>query len=151
MILLAVAVATLVAASAAFAARPTDRAATAAERHAMDTAVDAYWCTYLPHNLRPCTQWKVKIDVHRVSTKLPTWGLSQFDASGGPAPADPAKPEVGTFQNVFMHRVAGKWVVAGAFQSLVYSSCAAAAAGTHVPLVALQDLGLCDRLARDFG
>jgi hypothetical protein len=140
----------LLAVSAAVGATPTDRAANPAEHAAFDAAVHAYWCSYLPRDLQPCSQWKLKESVHRISTKSPTWGLSQFTADG-PPPKNAAKPEVGVFQNVFLRLKAGKWSVVGAFQSLVYNNCPEAAAGTHVPLAVLEDFGLCERLARDFG
>jgi hypothetical protein len=124
------------------------RKATPVETKAIDAAVQAHWCSYLPKGYGPCSAWKVKITVKHVSTFVHGWALAQLDATG----PHPMTTTFAPFQNVFLHeRADGSWQDRGWFDSLVYRSCKAAAKGTKVPESVLDDFGLCDRLIITLG
>ena len=138
----------LAAAAVLAAGASASRRATPAETTAIDTAVHAHWCSYLPKGYGPCSAWKVKITIKNVSTTVHGWALAQLDATGPEQMTATFAP----FQNVFLHENAnGTWAFRGWFDSLVYRSCKAAAKGTKVPEGVLDEFGLCDRLIITLG
>jgi hypothetical protein len=121
-----------------------DRAATSSEREGIETAIHGYWCSYLPPDVRPCTRWSLTDSAIRISTApgRASWGFAHLTARSG----FPANDEISTAQNLFLHKAHGRWSVTGWFRVLNYDDCSAASRGTHVPLVVLQDFGLCAQL-----
>jgi hypothetical protein len=142
-------VAAAVVAAAAFAAQAgAARKATPAETKAIDVALKAHFCSYLPKAYGPCSAWKVKTTVKHVSTGVRGWALGQVDATGAYPPTKTFSP----FQNVFLHENAdGSWAFRGWFDSLIYRTCKSAAHGTKVPEEVLDEFGLCDKLIITFG
>jgi hypothetical protein len=138
-----------VAAAAAFAAQAdAARKATPAETKAIDVALHAHWCSYLPKAFGPCSAWKVKLTVKDVSTGVKGWALGQIDATG----PQPMTKTFAPFQNVFLHEnTNGSWTFRGWYDSLIYRDCKSAAHGTKVPEEVLDEFGLCDKLIITFG
>ena len=71
---------------------------TAAQRTAISSAVQRFWCGYIPKNEGPCSRWTVRVPSILVSTIDPSWGLARMtDRTAG-------KTALPAGFNVFVHK-----------------------------------------------
>ncbi len=115
---------------------------TAVQRTAITSAVQRFWCSYIPKNEGPCSRWTVHVPSVLVSTVDPSWGLARMtDRTAG-------KTALPAGFNVFVHKGGKMWKVFKWFSTLRGLTCAAAAREAGVPEPVVNDFGLCATIVR---